>query len=407
MGPEAHRQRILLWENIFGLGTWHEPIDRATIYLPGVPKPPLPPRPQTVNPRPTSDTGAAGRAGAQGVAPSSVQAATKTEDLSRPLYGATLTAAYSRFWSKYATTSGRASRSEYWWAAFANLLIWLVLGLAGTSSGREGLNFFGVLYLLFIVAVFLPSIAVTVRRLHDANLSGGYFLLTLIPVVGVVMLAQLSNPEGARFDSRAAGRGANQSHPREMPDPIALKNDQPAQGTVSSPAVAATSPNRSRGLDQEVTATASDVSRGGAVALIVIALVIIGVFWVAAETQKPQTAAASGSATNDGQSAAIRAALQAAPDWHHYTDDVYFKWDLNPQCVSMLPCSGVDVETASTHSCPFGSVWLDLMRSGVVVDSRIGTFQSLSAGVPKLVQVYWNPGATGDRVQINHIACGT
>ncbi|WP_415853395.1 hypothetical protein [Sinomonas sp. G460-2] len=40
IGPEAHRQRIRLWEKIFGYGSWHEPVDLDDVYLPGTPKPP-------------------------------------------------------------------------------------------------------------------------------------------------------------------------------------------------------------------------------------------------------------------------------------------------------------------------------------------------------------------------------
>ncbi|MFB9713943.1 hypothetical protein [Arthrobacter methylotrophus] len=52
MGTEAYRQRVLLWEKIFGYGTWHEPIDPAEVYLPGTPKPPPPRRRTAYNPPP-------------------------------------------------------------------------------------------------------------------------------------------------------------------------------------------------------------------------------------------------------------------------------------------------------------------------------------------------------------------
>lgn len=111
-------------------------------------------------------------------APSSIRPASRTGDLSGPLYGATFMEAFSRFWRKYATTSGRSSRSEYWWTALADFLIVFVLCPAGTSSGRESGYFFGVLYLVFIITVILPGIAVSVRRLHDADLGTGRDQLT-------------------------------------------------------------------------------------------------------------------------------------------------------------------------------------------------------------------------------------
>lgn len=406
MGPDAHRRRILLWEKIFGFGTWHEPIDPDTVYLPGVPKPPLPPIPPKINPQ-SSLTGAVGLPHAQGAAPLSIQPASRMRDLSRPLYGATLTEAYWRFWRKYATTSGRASRSEYWWATLANLLIVVVLGLAGTASGREGGYFFGVLYLVFFVVVILPSFAITVRRLHDAGLSGWFYLPTLIPVLGVLMLAQPSDPKGARFDRPAAGTVAPQSHPRDTSDPVLTHDDRAVRSAVSPTHAPVTSQNGSHSVDHE---GASDGTRGAMIAITVIAmiaLVALGVVWIVIPTQKPQTAAASPSAVDDGQAASIRARLQGTPDWHQYKGDVFLRWDPNPQCIGTLSCNGIDVETASTVACSYGSVWLDLLRNGVVVDTRLGTFQSLSAGIPKLVQVYWNPNVTGDQVHVNKVSCGS
>lgn len=52
MGPEAYRQRVLLWEKIFGYGTWHEPVDPTAIYVPGTPRPPAPRDQMAYNPPP-------------------------------------------------------------------------------------------------------------------------------------------------------------------------------------------------------------------------------------------------------------------------------------------------------------------------------------------------------------------
>ena len=101
---------------------------------------------------------------------------------------------------KYATFQGRAARSEYWWFVLFSIIVGVVLiGLAIATGGgamMEGRDpsvlsmiFFG-LYGIFYLAIIIPSIAVAVRRLHDRNMSGwwflGFMLLSLVPFVGFI-----------------------------------------------------------------------------------------------------------------------------------------------------------------------------------------------------------------------------
>ena len=131
-----------------------------------------------------------------------------------PLYGASPVQAVVRFFRKYADFSGRASRSEYWWWVLASIVISAVLEIptltipgagvtwSGPGAGSIGLAFWlsGVISLALIV----PSLAVTWRRLHDANFAGPFFFLGFIPFVGTIIVLVLmllpSKPEGARFD---------------------------------------------------------------------------------------------------------------------------------------------------------------------------------------------------------------
>ncbi|WP_323718586.1 DUF805 domain-containing protein [Paracoccus aminovorans] len=92
---------------------------------------------------------------------------------------------------KYVTFSGRAPRSEYWWfILFTTLVSVVVVGLGvatlNFSTGDPSTLswiFFGLIG-LFYLAVALPMISVTVRRFHDRNLSGWWYLATI--VVGAV-----------------------------------------------------------------------------------------------------------------------------------------------------------------------------------------------------------------------------
>ena len=134
--------------------------------------------------------------------------------LSQPLYGATFGEALRRFFAKYATVSGRASRSEYWWVVLAlgliNLVFSILFTVSGGTPGADGsvslnpaLIIIISLWGLFNLAVIIPTIALTVRRLHDGNFSGWLYLLTLVGLSIVVFILTLlpSKPEGARFDA--------------------------------------------------------------------------------------------------------------------------------------------------------------------------------------------------------------
>jgi uncharacterized membrane protein YhaH (DUF805 family) len=131
-----------------------------------------------------------------------------------PHYGIGFGAAIKRFFSKYATFTGRASRGEYWWAyLFYIIIVGVLYGIfiagivvastAASSSGTTpqlGGGFYAgsSLLSLFLLGTIVPYLAVTVRRLHDAGHSGWFVLLGLIPAVGgiilIVLLASATNP---------------------------------------------------------------------------------------------------------------------------------------------------------------------------------------------------------------------
>jgi uncharacterized membrane protein YhaH (DUF805 family) len=96
---------------------------------------------------------------------------------------------YLEVLKKYAVFSGRARRKEYWMFFLFNLIITFVLilidSLMGTISPQSGL---GLLSGLYSLAVLIPSIAVTIRRLHDTGRSGWWILISLVPVLGGIVL---------------------------------------------------------------------------------------------------------------------------------------------------------------------------------------------------------------------------
>ena len=141
--------------------------------------------------------------------------------LGMPYYGASLPTAFSRFWKKYATFSGRASRSEYWWVQLVLAVVYTALGIAALVAGSNGSTVvggqsvpgpgffpFAIIMTLVGLAVIVPQLAVTWRRLHDGNFGGGFFFLSLIPSIGSLIVTVLtilpSKSVGARFDRAAS-----------------------------------------------------------------------------------------------------------------------------------------------------------------------------------------------------------
>jgi uncharacterized membrane protein YhaH (DUF805 family) len=88
----------------------------------------------------------------------------------------------------YAVFSGRARRKEFWMFALFNFLIAIAMAILDSVLRTPHAYNIGLLGILYAVAVLLPGIAVTVRRLHDTNRSGLWILIALVPFVGGIVL---------------------------------------------------------------------------------------------------------------------------------------------------------------------------------------------------------------------------
>ena len=154
--------------------------------------------------------------------------------LNAPWYGIDFVNACKRFFVKYSVFSGRASRGEFWWAFLMIFLINLAISIISSGSTFVG----RILSLLVTIGLFIPNLAVSIRRLHDTNMSGFWILLPFVSelvgsvplifaivaiadghpesslsllglgvliviagtVAGIILLARPSDPRGARFD---------------------------------------------------------------------------------------------------------------------------------------------------------------------------------------------------------------
>ena len=113
-------------------------------------------------------------------------------------------------WKKYGDFDGRAVRSEFWWWALflgivqfaAAIVLTIVLIIFQNVGFLQWLSV--LIFMVIVLAFILPSIAVSVRRLHDRDLSGWWYLLVFVPIGSVVLIVFYvlpGTPGPNRYDS--------------------------------------------------------------------------------------------------------------------------------------------------------------------------------------------------------------
>jgi uncharacterized membrane protein YhaH (DUF805 family) len=140
-----------------------------------------------------------------------------------PDYTISFIEAIKRGLRKYAVFTGRASRGEYWWWALFVLVGFFALAIVsalagritsldgGISPGPGNIPFF-ILFVVFWLGTIVPTVAVTVRRLHDAGYSGWLYLLNFVPFAGIVPFIVTLLPasaSGAKYGSPAPAQPAS------------------------------------------------------------------------------------------------------------------------------------------------------------------------------------------------------
>ncbi|MBN2638749.1 MAG: DUF805 domain-containing protein [Bacteroidales bacterium] len=111
---------------------------------------------------------------------------------------------YLKVLKQYADFNGRARRTEYWMFVLFNLIFSLVASFLDSIFGS-----YVIVAILYALVLLVPSLAVTVRRLHDTGKSGWMILVSLIPVVGAIWLIILLLTEGV------AGNNQYGNNPKE------------------------------------------------------------------------------------------------------------------------------------------------------------------------------------------------
>ena len=104
---------------------------------------------------------------------------------------------------KYAVFGGRYRRKEYWYfvlfSSIITVLLFIVDGAIGTFDSSLDL---GLLSGIFSLAILIPSIAVSVRRLHDIDRTGWWFLISFVPVIGTIVLLVFAVQDGTPGTNR-------------------------------------------------------------------------------------------------------------------------------------------------------------------------------------------------------------
>jgi|TARA_B110000305_G_scaffold239365_1_gene306946 uncharacterized membrane protein YhaH (DUF805 family) len=106
---------------------------------------------------------------------------------------------YLKVLKEYANFNGRARRKEYWMFTLFNIIFGGIAMILDSVFGIaiEGVGY-GPLYGVYVLVLFIPGLAVAVRRLHDIGKSGWMILIALIPVIGAIWILVLmvtdSNP---------------------------------------------------------------------------------------------------------------------------------------------------------------------------------------------------------------------
>ena len=105
--------------------------------------------------------------------------------------------------TNYANFSGRAPRAEYWWFYLLTIVAYIVaMTLESVGGAGDVFDSFGILTLVVTLSLFIPSLAVGVRRLHDTDRSGWWLLIGLIPLVGAIVVLVFLVMQGTTGDNR-------------------------------------------------------------------------------------------------------------------------------------------------------------------------------------------------------------
>lgn len=138
----------------------------------------------------------------------------------------TFAEAVKSVYSNYAKFDGRARRREYWYFALFAVVVYIIGVILVKALGA----FFGIVLTIFWLGTLIPSIAVSVRRMHDTDHSGWWIICPIVPIVFALM-------DGTPGDNRFGPSPKGAAAPAAPPPPPAAPPPPPAAPPPPAPPV--------------------------------------------------------------------------------------------------------------------------------------------------------------------------
>ena len=105
---------------------------------------------------------------------------------------------YFEVLKKYAVFKGRARRSEFWYYTLFYIIVSIILSIISSMMGDKK----GIIGIVYSLGLFIPGLAVGVRRLHDIGKSGWMILINLIPLIGFIWFIVLATKDSDPLENK-------------------------------------------------------------------------------------------------------------------------------------------------------------------------------------------------------------
>lgn len=103
---------------------------------------------------------------------------------------------YINVWKKGLDFNGRASRAEYWFFILTHFIVSFFIGLFMALFFPNNEAYLDIVINTYTILIFIPSVAVAIRRMHDINRSGWY---SIIPIYSYILMCYKGDKEANRF----------------------------------------------------------------------------------------------------------------------------------------------------------------------------------------------------------------